>query len=75
MNTVIILRGPIDFGTGESSDRVTLVDTTYTVTDGHLHVYRKDGELAAAFAPGEWRSVVRGDLESESLYDIKTVAS
>lgn len=29
-----------------------------SVTDGHLYVYRGDGDIIAIFAPGDWHDAV-----------------
>lgn len=66
MNVIVILNEPTEFVVGCTSDRVTFVDTKYTLDEGDLHVYRDGDGNAASFPRGSWRAVVRGDVAVQS---------
>lgn len=65
MNTIVTTVADIDYGAGPQTSH-TFVDCRYKVDEvGALHIYRGDGNVAA-FAPGEWQTVVRGEILSEA---------
>lgn len=66
MDTTVITVDETDFGVG-ASDRVTLVDSNFTVDErGDLFVFRKESGNVGAFPSGTWRAVVRGEVATEA---------
>jgi hypothetical protein len=65
MDTTVITVEPADYGVG-ATDRVTLVDSKFTVDErGDLYVYCGDGNVGA-FPHGSWRAVLRGTITTEA---------
>lgn len=65
MDTIVITTDPADFGAG-ANDRVTFPRCTWHIDQGTLHIKQEgDKGNCAAFAPGAWRSVARGNVAAE----------
>lgn len=64
MNTIVLTVNEMDFGAGMQR-RHTFVGCTHHIDAGTLHIVSQEqGQKGnvAAFAPGEWRGVVRGTV-------------
>ena len=66
MDTTVITAASANYGVGDT-DRVTFVDSQYTVDEqGDLHVYRRAEGNVGSFPKGEWRAVIRGNPQPSS---------